>query len=157
MGKVIWFTGHSGAGKTTIAKEYMKFRNPKRLSFDNLRRMVNVVLLDGDEMRESVSLGAGFSKEDRKEHNLRIARLAKVLSEQVDVLVAVIAPIREVREEITKICNPLWIWVKRTMEEREGHFYEEPEAKDGYIILDHDKFDVRKSSEYLRTMVRELA
>ncbi len=128
-GKVVWFTGQSGAGKTTIVKEL-------------LEGYVSISL-DGNDMRESISLGAGFSKKDRREHNLRIARLAEVLSRQdIIVFVSVIAPMEEVRKEITKICNPTWIYVKRTIPERKGHFYEEPK---GIFTLDHDELSINES------------
>jgi adenylylsulfate kinase len=126
--KIYWLTGHSGVGKTTIAKALQSKRQ--------------FVMLDGDEMRDSISLGAGFTPEARREHNLRVARLANVLSEQTMVIVTVIAPQKSVREEIAKICDPEFIWVKRTMPDREGHWYEEPE---GVFTLDHDVMGIEES------------
>lgn len=123
---IFWLTGQSGAGKTSLVNE-LKWRN-------------EFINLDGDEMRECWDIG--FSREDRTKHNLRIAKLAKVLARQSDIVVSVIAPIASVREEITKICNPVWVYVKRTLHRRPGHFYEEPE---GYHTLDHDKLTVADS------------
>jgi len=136
MNRIFWLTGHSGSGKTTIAQRLQK-------EFD-------CVILDGDEMRESISLGAGFSREARTEHNYRVARLAKIMAKQKNVLVAVIAPMEEVRKEIENICNPTWIYIKRTMLEREGHFYEEPE---GYFTLDHDKLSIEESVSELKKFI----
>ena len=83
-GRIIWLTGNSGAGKTTLARALAPY--------------LGAVILDGNEMRASISLGAGFSLEDRMEHNLRVARLALVLSNQGrNIIVAVIAPTREIR------------------------------------------------------------
>ena len=143
MRQVLWLTGESGAGKTTVAEAM---------------RDVNDVILDGNEMRDSVSLnppteefpdGAplGFSKEERRGHNLRVARLARELSKRQRVIVSVIAPISEVRKEIEKICNPIWIYVKRTLPKREHHFYEEPTD---YFITDHDELDVEQSVNRIR-------
>jgi len=99
---IFWFTGQSGAGKTTVVRNIKNEYNR------------NAVILDGDEMRASISLGAGFSKEARGEHNARVARLAKVLDFQNHmVFVSVIAPFEEAREYIYEICKPIWIHVRR--------------------------------------------
>ena len=137
MNRIIWLTGQSGAGKTTVARELQK-------EFD-------CVILDGDEMRKSISLGAGFSREDRTEHNLRVARLAKVLAEQKMVIVSVIAPIAKVRKQIDDICSPDWIYIKRTMPEREGHFYEEP--TEFLVQVDHDKLSIKQSVEAIKIII----
>jgi len=95
---IIWLTANSGAGKTTIGKQ-LAYRN-------------NGILLDGDDMRASISLGAGFSKEEREEHNLRVARLAKVMEAQGKlVIVSVIAPFKDTRSKIDKMICPVWIYL----------------------------------------------
>jgi len=125
---IIWLTGQSGAGKTTIAKP--------------LCEDLDAVLLDGDEMRQSISLGAGFSKAERAEHNLRVARLARELGRRQNVVVSVIAPMVTIRREISRICKPIWIYVKKTLPERDGHFYEE---SDKYFTVDHDTLTPQES------------
>jgi adenylylsulfate kinase-like enzyme len=111
---IVWFTGNSGAGKTTLAQAIQKVAK-------------HSVLLDGDVMRDSISLGAGFSKEAREEHNLRVARLARVLMEQnFLVLVSVIAPFQDARDKISEICDPLWIYLKRELPENSEKPYQEP-------------------------------
>ena len=69
MGRIIWFTGQSGAGKTTVARE--------------IHKQWDCILLDGDEMRDSISLGAGFSREDRREHNLRVASIEDISATKI--------------------------------------------------------------------------
>ena len=103
---IIWLTGNSGAGKTTTAQTY------KRINQNS-----DCVILDGDEMRDSISLGAGFNKEDREEHNLRVARLAKVMEKQHDiVLITVIAPFQETRIKIQELIPEVkWIYIKRSL------------------------------------------
>lgn len=127
MNRIYWLTGTSGAGKTTLAR--------------HIQKSWPCVILDGDEMRDSISLGAGFSREDREEHNLRVARLAKELVKQMNVLVTVIAPMEETRKKISEICSPTWIYVcNKRLEEthREGHFYERPDPFDVPFVIRTD-------------------
>lgn len=78
-----------------------------------LKNRLNAIILDGDEMRKTISLDEGFSKKDREKHNLRVARLAKLLNQQgLNVIVSVIAPFESTRKKIAKICNPYWIYIK---------------------------------------------
>ncbi|WP_219837390.1 adenylyl-sulfate kinase [Paenibacillus sp. R14(2021)] len=88
-GSVIWFTGLSGAGKTTTARAAeQKLRERGR----------QVELLDGDELRAILSKGLGFSMEDRFENVRRIAYVANLLSRNgIDVLVSAISPYRAMR------------------------------------------------------------
>ena len=90
-GVVIWFTGLSGSGKTTIAHALEQ----KLADAD-----VPVELLDGDVVRENLSKGLGFSKEDRDTNIRRIAFVAHLLQRNgVFVITAAISPYRAVREE----------------------------------------------------------
>lgn len=88
-GFVVWMTGLSGAGKTTLANDVG----------DELRsRGLRVEILDGDEVRDGLSPGLGFSKEDRDAHIRRVGYLSKVLSRNgVVVIVAAISPYEETR------------------------------------------------------------
>ena len=91
-GCCLWFTGLSGAGKSTIAN----------IVVDDLRaRGRKVELLDGDEVREHLSKGLGFSKADRDENIRRIGWVASVLARNGVVSVtAAISPYRAVRDEV---------------------------------------------------------
>jgi hypothetical protein len=78
-------------------------------------------------MRDSISLGAGFSKEEREEHNLRVARLAKVLSEQGNnIIVSVIAPFQATRDKINKVIDCKWVYLKRELNTDKHRPYEPP-------------------------------
>lgn len=90
-GCVIWFTGLSGSGKTTIA----------HIVEDQLLEAgISVELLDGDVVRENLSKGLGFSKEDRDTNIRRIAFVAHLLQRNgVFVITAAISPYRAIREE----------------------------------------------------------
>ncbi|MDQ3986092.1 MAG: adenylyl-sulfate kinase [Actinomycetota bacterium] len=90
-GAVIWFTGLSGSGKTTIAH----IVEDKLLGGG-----IPAEILDGDVVRENLSKGLGFSKEDRDTNIRRIAFVAHLLQRNgVFVITAAISPYRSVREE----------------------------------------------------------
>jgi adenylylsulfate kinase len=88
-GFTVWFTGLSGAGKSTLAS----------LLAGRLRDMnARVELLDGDEVRNNLSSGLGFSKADRDANIQRIAYVAMLLSRNgVVAITAAISPYRETR------------------------------------------------------------
>ncbi len=93
-GFILWFTGLSGSGKSTLAtylipilKEHGK----------------KVELLDGDEVRENLSKGLGFSKEDRDTNIGRIGYVANLLARNgVVSITAAISPYRDVRDGVRK-------------------------------------------------------
>jgi adenylylsulfate kinase len=90
-GVTVWLTGLSGAGKTTIAHEL-------RTSTEALGRRVEI--LDGDIVRENLSKGLGFSKEDRDANIRRIAFVSQLLTRNgAFVIVAAISPYAGVRNE----------------------------------------------------------
>lgn len=92
-GLTIWFTGLSGAGKTTISREL-----EKRLRERGVKKLE---VLDGDVIRTNLSKGLGFSQEDRDTNIRRIGFVAKLLTRNgVLVMVAAISPYRSVRDEL---------------------------------------------------------
>jgi len=86
-GRVFWFTGLSGAGKSTIGK----------LFFDRLRgNTAAAVFLDGDILREVFGNDLGHSREERLKSAMRNSRLCKMLADQgIDVVCATISLFRE--------------------------------------------------------------
>ena len=91
-GFVVWFTGLSGAGKSTIANA---------LKPELERRGRHVELLDGDEVRTHLSKGLGFSKEDRDTNIRRIGYVAGLVARSGGVAItAAISPYRDVRDEV---------------------------------------------------------
>ncbi|WP_328446892.1 adenylyl-sulfate kinase [Streptomyces sp. NBC_00386] len=91
-GATVWLTGLPSAGKTTIAYELAG-----RLREEGHR----VEVLDGDEIREFISAGLGFSREDRHTNVQRIGFLAELLARNgVKTLVPVIAPYADSREAV---------------------------------------------------------
>ena len=114
-GCCLWFTGLSGAGKSTIAN----------IVVDELRaRGRKVELLDGDEVREHLSKGLGFSKADRDTNIRRIGWVASVLARNGVVSVtAAISPYRSVRDEVRG-------WIDNFVEIHVATSLEECEARD---------------------------
>ena len=91
-GFVVWFTGLSGAGKSTIAAA---------LQSELARRGRSSELLDGDEVRTHLSKGLGFSKEDRDTNIRRIGYVARLIARSGGIAItAAISPYREVRDEV---------------------------------------------------------
>ncbi len=93
LGTTVWLTGLPSAGKTTLATALAA-----RLREQGVQR---VELLDGDEVREFLSKGLGFSREDRDTNVLRIGWVAATLAQHgVLVLASVISPYAETRAAV---------------------------------------------------------
>ena len=91
-GFTLWFTGLSGAGKSTIST---------RVEQELRGRGHRVELLDGDVVRTNLSKGLGFSKEDRDENVRRIGFVCQLLSRNgVAAIAAFISPYRAIRDEV---------------------------------------------------------
>ena len=70
-GFIVWFTGLPGSGKTTVANSAAEILRS---------RGFRVEVLDGDWVRRTISVGAGFSREERRRHLLRVAWVAMLLA-----------------------------------------------------------------------------
>lgn len=91
-GFVVWLTGLSGAGKTTVSHRLAEVLRE--------RGITKLEVLDGDAVRENLSKGLGFSKEDRDTNVARIAFVAHLLARNgVNVIVAAISPYAEARAQ----------------------------------------------------------
>ncbi len=94
---ITWITGESGAGKSYIARA--------------LQEKYKSVWLDGDMMRRCWKLG--FRQRDRREQNLRIARIARELDEQGhDVIISTICPTDQLRKEVRRITRCKFVEIK---------------------------------------------
>ncbi|MCH2112438.1 MAG: adenylyl-sulfate kinase [Planctomycetes bacterium] len=109
-GFVLWFTGLSGSGKSTLSR---------MLEPEMVKRGLKVEILDGDEVRENLSKGLGFSKEDRDTNVRRIGYVAKLLSRNgVAAMTAAISPYAEVRNQCRAMNeNFVEIFVECSIEE----------------------------------------
>ena len=102
-GFTLWFTGLSGSGKSTLAQ----FLTPILKE-----RGCNVEVLDGDEVRENLSKGLGFSKEDRDTNIRRIGYVARLLSRNgACAITAAISPYTSVRDEVRSMTEAAFVEV----------------------------------------------
>jgi len=112
-GFILWFTGLSGSGKTTITKA---------LEPELKARGCKVEILDGDVVRTNLSKGLGFSQEDRDTNIRRIGFVANLLSRNgVVAITAAISPYRAIRDEIRAMePNFVEVYVTAPLEVCEG-------------------------------------
>ncbi len=102
-GFTVWFTGLSGAGKSTITGRLVEIIRERR---------GKVEVLDGDVVRTNLSKGLGFSKEDRDINIRRIGFVSNLLTRNgVPVISAAISPYREVRDEVRELIGEDFIEV----------------------------------------------
>ena len=166
---VLWLTGIPASGKTTLALGLQQFFQQKGIS---------VEILDGDEIRKTLSKDLGFSPEDRKEHNRRVIFVAQILAKNgVTTIIPLISPYRETRAFARKeIPNFVEVWVKASVDEckkrdPKGLYkkalageiknltglqapYEEPENAE--LVLDTEKHSVEESVNLIISTVKKL-
>jgi len=166
---VIWLTGIPASGKTTIALALQEYYKKNELPIE---------MLDGDEIRKTLSKDLGLSPEDRKEHNRRVIFVAQILAKNgVTTIVPLISPYRETRRNARKeIPSFVEVWVKTSVDEcikrdpkglykkaQAGEIknltglqapYEEPENPE--LILDTEKHTIDESVELITSTVKKL-
>lgn len=165
-GFTLWFTGLSGSGKTTLAHEVEGIL---------LERGLKVEVLDGDVVRQNLSKGLGFSKEDRDTNIRRIGFVCNLLTRNdVIAIAAAISPYRDIRNEnrnligkyVEVYCkcpievlierDPKGLYKKALRGEIKGFTgvddpYEPPE--DAEIVCETDKESVEESvSKIIKTL-----
>lgn len=93
-GAVVWFTGLSGAGKSSVANALERLLNEKR---------IRTYLLDGDNVRHGLCADLGFSPKDRAENIRRVGQVGKLMADSgVVALAALISPYRNDRESVRR-------------------------------------------------------
>ncbi len=155
-GITLWFTGVPASGKSAIANRVRELLAARALP---------VELLDGPEVRQSLSRGLGFTHEDREENVRRIGYVAKLLSRNgVIAICAAVSPYRATRQEIRQhVSNFVEIFVDCPLEvaerrDTEGLYakaragviddftgvsdpYERPEKPEVYIRSDEESIE----------------
>lgn len=166
----LWFTGLHGSGKSAIASALIEIL---------IKNSIKAEILDGDELRKTISSDLGYSLEERNEHMKRVADLCKKITDKGTMAIASVAsPTEKSRDYAGKILKkmilvyvkcPLEICAKRDVkghykkagENKEGfeHFmkislnFEEPKNPD--IILETDKETVNESVSRLLGRLQE--
>lgn len=111
---VLWFTGLSGSGKSTIANKVEEALFYKGIT---------TYALDGDNIRSGINKGLGFSREDRLENLRRIAEVAKLFVDAgVVTIAAFVSPLNSDREQVKKIVGEhdlIEVFVDTSLEECE--------------------------------------
>ena len=111
---LIWVTGLSGSGKSTIANELQNTLHKKG---------INTYILDGDNIRNGINYNLSFSPEDRAENNRRIAEISKLFIDAgIVVIAAFISPYQKDRKEVKNIVSPVnfvEVFVNTSLEECE--------------------------------------
>jgi adenylylsulfate kinase len=111
---LVWFTGLSASGKSTIAHAVEKELHD---------RGIRTYVLDGDNVRHGLNSNLGFSPEDRKENIRRIGEVAKLMADAgIVVFTAFISPYREDRDTVRKLFEGdlfFEVFVKCSLEECE--------------------------------------
>lgn len=161
-GFVLWFTGLSGAGKSTVAQKVAEKLKERNVKFE---------ILDGDEVRENLTRDLGFSKEDRDENIRRIGYVAKLLSRNgVGVLTAFISPYQKMRDYVREqTTNFIEVYVNtplKTCEERDvkGLYKKAREGKidmftgisDPYEAPENPEIELKTDSESLEESTEKI-
>ncbi len=172
VGVVVWLTGLPGSGKTTIGR--IVLRELKDMGY-------RAELLDGDWVRATINVEAGFTRDERRKHLLRVAWIARLLARNdVIVLCSFVSPYRDVREEIRGIVSEevpfSEVYVKCSLEEAirrdpkglyrkalKGEIenftgisdpYEEPEKPD--LVIDTEATEPEEAAETLKSHILNL-
>jgi len=167
----LWFTGLHGSGKSTIARGIIETFN---------KNNIKVILLDGDELRKTISSDLGFSSEERNEHMKRVADLCKQNSEKgITSIASVASPTEKSREYARSTLKKFFlIYVKcplKICEKRDvkGHYKKSKENEKGFenfkhgsanfeepknpdIILNTDEESVEESVKKLLIKLKEM-
>lgn len=169
-GVIIWLTGLSGSGKSTIANEVAyKLHKMGKLAY----------VLDGDNIRHGLNKDLGFSQEDRNENIRRISEVAKLFADAgIITITAFISPYRQYRNFCRELAGPgrfFEIYTKASIEtcerrDTKGLYkkakqglikdftginapYEEPEKPE--LVIDTDNETVEESAEKVLTILKK--
>ena len=145
---VVWFTGMSGAGKTTLCEELIK--KIKCVHIDDDR--INQILVTAGVVTAPID-NISVTIDDYIREVQAIALLAKDFSDQGNlVLVSNIAPFKVMRSAIDLICKPQWITVSKSKSQRDFEdFYIDPI----YPFINHDILNISQSTKIALEIIRK--
>jgi bifunctional enzyme CysN/CysC len=168
-GRVVWLTGYSGSGKTTIGKMLEK----KLFSTNH-----HVIVLDGDNIRRGLCGDLGFSPEDRDENLRRVGEVARLLVENgVIVICTFVSPMKKQRDFVRELVGedfievyvkcPIEVCIQRDVKGLYEKFkhgelkdltgldapYEEPDSPD--LVLETDKMSVKECVDKVISFLKQ--
>jgi len=161
---LIWFTGLSGSGKSTIANA---------LEFELHKLGINTYTLDGDNIREGINNDLTFSPDHRAENNRRIAEVAKLMIDAgLVVLAAFVSPYKKDRENIKSIVkdvNFVEVFINTSVEEcerrdvkglykkaRSGEIKNMTGISAPYEAPEHPDIEIRTENESISSSIKKL-
>jgi len=147
MNKIIWLTGQPGSGKTTIAKELLKYFETKKI------KSINV---DGDDLRELME-NKDYSKSGRFK-NIKLAQRIALFcqNKKFQVIVSLVAPYLELREEFKNKTDVFEIYLYTSEKRGREHFFSKDYEKpiDNYISIDTTNKTVKECVDEILTIYR---
>lgn len=161
---LIWFTGLSGSGKSTIANA---------LELELYKRGIKTYTLDGDNIRKGLNKDLTFSANDRTENIRRIAEVANLMVDSgLIVLAAFVSPYRKDRENIKSIVGKLnfvEVYVNTSIEEcerrdvkglykkaRTGEINDMTGISSPYEVPDHPDIEIKTENESINESVKKI-
>lgn len=137
--KIIWLTGQPGSGKTTIALSL-----EKKIKFEDTSK--KIMIIDGDDLRD-ITINKDYSKKGREKNITTAQKIAHFLfNKNFIVIVSLVAPYKELREEFKSIAPVLEVYLHTTeVRGREKFFAEDYEAPvENFINIDTTEKTVKE-------------
>ena len=151
---IVWFTGQPGSGKTTLAE---RFINDKLLWFMRMNRR-DIIHIDGDDLRESIH-NKDYSEEGRRENINLAMNISRFMDDKgFTVIVSMVSPYRDQREELKMERNIGEFYLHTTeIRGKEDYFVENYEPPlHNFVDMDTDK-TIEECTDEVLDVYRQMA
>ena len=151
---ILWFTGQPGSGKTTLAE---RFINDKLLWFMRMNRR-DIIHIDGDDLRESIH-NKDYSEEGRRENINLAMNISRFMDDKgFTVIVSMVSPYRDQREELKMERNIGEFYLHTTeIRGKEDYFVENYEPPlHNFVDMDTDK-TIEECTDEVLDVYRQMA